>query len=358
MPAPSPPRPPRTAAVLAVLAALLVALGAYGSARASDGLTVRHVTVAGVPLTEVRASPQADVGRRPGVVVAHGFAGSARLMRPIADTVARDGMVALLLDFAGHGANPGRLGGGGRGASEETLAADLDVAVAHLRGLPDVDPERIHLVGHSMGAGAVTRWAADHPEIRRTVAISLPDAGDAGGARPADLLLIVGGAEFPDFRRAAEEAAGQGGGTRRLVEVPGVEHISVLFAARTHAEVAAWLPSDGGSGARPTARLLPAGLLLLGLGLGFVPLTVLALGRRPTRPRPTASSPGKLLAVAVVAAGVGAAVAALVPTARLPLAVGGHVIGFLLVSGLLLAVAGRGGTSLRPRRRRMALHRR
>src|SRR5918997_1038175 len=100
MSAPSPPRPPRTAAVLAVLAVILVALGAYGSARASDGLTVRHVTVAGAPLTEIRAAPKADVGRRPGVVVAHGFAGSARLMRPIADTVARDGMVALLLDFA------------------------------------------------------------------------------------------------------------------------------------------------------------------------------------------------------------------------------------------------------------------
>ncbi|MGN9808334.1 dienelactone hydrolase family protein [Micromonospora sp. BQ11] len=342
MSAPSPPlRLPGTAAVLAVLAVLLVALGGYGLARASDGVTVRHVTVAGVPMTEVRAAAQADVGRRPGVVVAHGFAGSARLMRPLADTVARDGMVALLLDFAGHGANPGRLGGGGRGVSDRTLAADLDVAVAHLRGLPDVDPERIHLVGHSMGAGAVTRWAADHPEILRTVAISLPDAGDAAGARPADLLLIVGGAEFPDFRRAAEEAAGQRGSTRRLVVVPGVEHISVLFAARTHDEVAAWLPSHGGSGARPTARLLPAGLLLLGVGLGFVPLTVLALGRRPARPRPPAPSPGWLLGVAVVAAGVGAVVAAVVPTARLPLAVGGHVTGFLLVSGLLLAVAGR-----------------
>ncbi|MEV4488509.1 alpha/beta fold hydrolase [Micromonospora coxensis] len=327
----------RRTVLLTLPALLAVLLGAVGLVRADAGATTRQVTVGGVPLTEVRAGPVE--GRRPGVVIAHGFAGSARLMRPLADTVARQGAVALLLDFAGHGANPARLPGAGRDAAETraALARDLDVAVAHLRTLPDVDPARIILVGHSMGAGAVTRYAAGHPDIARTVAISLPDGDDLPDGRPEGLLLIVGGAEFPGFRDTAEATARRGDpGGRRLVVVPGVEHISVLFAGRTHREVAAWV-GGGGAPPWPVARAVSAGLLLLGAGLGFVPLVGLLLGRRPAPPRPV--PPTSVVAAVAVGAGVG--VAALAPTARLPLAVGGYVTGFLLVTGGLLVAAAR-----------------
>ncbi|MEH0845561.1 alpha/beta fold hydrolase [Micromonospora sp. CPCC 205711] len=344
----------RPVAALAVLAALALALGGYGLARAGSGLTTRHVTVAGVPLTEVRAGP-AD-GRRPGVVIAHGFAGSARLMRPLADTVARHGAVALLLDFAGHGANPARLPGAGRDstASRATLTHDLDVAVAHLRRLPDVDPARIVLVGHSMGAGAVTRYAADHPEIVRTVAISLPDAADLPYGRPRSLALVVGGAEFPSFHQAAEEALRRAPPWERgMTVVPFTEHISVLFAGQTHEVVAGSLPGRvDGPPPEPTARLAAAGLLLLGFGLGFVPLVRLVHGRRRDAWRgargeaPAAAWRPLLLALA--AAGIAALLAGALPTSRLPLAVGGYVTGFLLLIGLLLAAAARWWPGLPP----------
>ncbi|MET8120626.1 alpha/beta fold hydrolase [Micromonospora sp. NPDC005189] len=368
MSAPSPHRPPstRTAVLVAMLAVAAAAVGTLVLVRADTGLTARQVTVGGVPMTEVRAGPPTPGVRRPGVVIAHGFAGSAQLMRPIADTVARRGAVALLFDFAGHGANPARLPGVGAGTSAATLAADLDTAVGYLRSRPDVDEDGIVLVGHSMGAGAVTRYAAGHPEIARTVAISLPDAGELPPGRPAELLLIVGGAEFPAFRRAADDAVRRGAGTGRqpAVVVPGVEHISVLFATRTHEEIAAWLPGgDGTAPPRPTARLAGAALLVFAFGIGVVPLAALLLprraaGRRPTGPPSGLESdapappgglvpPGSrvplggllLFALAVLAAGVGAAVAVVLPTTRLPLAVGGYVTGFLLVTGVLL-VAG------------------
>ncbi|MDG4759704.1 alpha/beta fold hydrolase [Micromonospora sp. WMMD710] len=341
MSAPSPHQPPstRTAVLLAVVAAVAAALGAQVLGRADAGLTARQVTVGGVPMTEVRADPPMSDVRRPGVVIAHGFAGSARLMRPIADTVARRGAVALLFDFAGHGANPARLAGD---TSNDTLAADLDHAVGYLRSLPDVDPAQIMLVGHSMGAGAVTRYAAGHSEIARTVAISLPDAGELPPGRPAELLLIVGGAEFPGFRHAADDAVGRGAavGRRPAVVVPGVEHISVLFAPRTHEEIADWLPSvDGDAAPRPLVRLAGAALLLLAFGAGVVPLAALLLTRRSNGGRSTDRVPIgglALLGLAVVAAGLGAAVAAVLPTTRLPLAVGGYVTGFLLVTGVLV----------------------
>ncbi|WP_405426670.1 dienelactone hydrolase family protein [Micromonospora sp. NBC_00617] len=344
MSAASPHHPPstRAAVLLAVLAAMAAALGTAVLVRADAGLSVRQVTVDGVPMIEVRAGPPTPDARRPGVVIAHGFAGSARLMRPIADTVARRGAVALLFDFAGHGANPARLD---PDMSPATLAADLDAALGYLRAQPDVDPAQIMLVGHSMGAGAVARYAAGHPEIARTVAISLPDAGELPPGRPAELLLIVGGAEFPAFRRAADDAVRRGTavGRRPAVVVPGVEHISVLFAPRTHEEIADWLPSvDGTASPRPLVRLAGAALLVFAFAVGVVPLAALLLGRRAGAK--TASAGGGpplrglvLLGLAVLASGLAAAAAAVLPTNRLPLAVGGYVTGFLLVTGVLVS---------------------
>ncbi|MFC0005732.1 alpha/beta fold hydrolase [Micromonospora siamensis] len=337
----------RATVLLAVLALLAVVLGGVRLAQAGAGSSARQVTVDGVPLTEVRAG--SSPGRHPGVVVAHGFAGSARLMRPLADTVARHGAVALLLDFAGHGANPARLPGAGRdgSAARAVLEHDLDVAVAHLRALPDVDPDRIVLVGHSMGAGAVTRYAATHPEIAATVAVSLPDAGALPYGRPRALRLVVGGAEFPGFRRAAEQALRAAPpGQRSLTVVSGTEHISVLFAGRTHETVVAALPGgSAGPPPRPGARLAGAGLLLLGLGVGFVPLVAALRGRRPDGPAAADVRPvtGRwlLLGAVAVAAGLAAVVATVAPTVRLPLAVGGYVTGYLLLTGLLLAVLAR-----------------
>jgi dienelactone hydrolase len=348
MSAATPRHPPgtRAAVLLAVLAAVAAALGTAVLVRADAGLTVRQVTVDGVPMTEVRAGPPNPEARRPGVVIAHGFAGSARLMRPIADTVARRGAVALLFDFAGHGANPARLG---PDMSPATLAADLDSAVGYLRSRPDVDPAQIMLVGHSMGAGAVTRYAAGHPEIARTVAISLPEAGELPPGRPTELLLIVGGAEFPAFRRAADDAARRGVavGRRPAVVVPGVEHISVLFAPRTHEEIADWLPSvDGNAPPRPFVRLAGAALLVFAFAVGLVPVAALLLGRRARAGTAPAGGGAPvrglaLLGLGVLASGVAATVAAVLPTNRLPLAVGGYVSGFLLVTGVLTMVGQR-----------------
>ncbi|WP_431942216.1 alpha/beta fold hydrolase [Micromonospora marina] len=347
MPTPGPAS--RRLLACGLVALLAVVLGVLLLARADAGLSTRRATVAGVPLTEVRADGVSG-DRRPGVVIAHGFAGSARLMRPLADSVARRGGVAVLLDFAGHGASHARLPGAGRDEerSRALLRHDLDVAIAWLRGRPGVDPDRIVLVGHSMGAGAVVRYAVAHPEIDRTVAISLPDGGDVPAGWPGRLTLVVGGLEFAGFRQAVDEASRDAApGTRTRVVAPGVEHVSVLFAPRTHAAVLHALPNPaGGLPLSPLTRPAGAGLLLAGLALGFVPLAALL----PRRARAGAGGPrtGRWLAATAPAAGVGAVLAALLPTARLPLAVGGYVAVFLLFTGVLLAAAARFAQPRRP----------
>jgi pimeloyl-ACP methyl ester carboxylesterase len=314
----------------ATFALLVVAgLGAWLLATAGGDAARRHVVVGGVPLDEVH--PPAGAARRPGVVVAHGFAGSARLMAQFGDTLAARGFVVVLLDFSGHGANTRPMPDGG--ADTGTLQRDLAVATAHLRSLPDVDPSRISLVGHSMGAGAVTRYAVDHPDITATVAISLPDASMVLPGRPARLLLIVGALEFPGFREAADSAGG------KVVVVSNVEHISVLYASRTHRETADWLAGDTAATdvPSPIRRVGGATLLLLALLAGLYPLARLLFGAPVgSWPRLPSSRFGRTVLVAAVATGVAALIAPLVPSNRLPLAVGGYVTGLTAVAGAVL----------------------
>ncbi|WP_433366763.1 alpha/beta hydrolase family protein [Actinoplanes sp. CA-142083] len=318
--------------LVASAAGLWLTLGAGGDAR------TEHVVAGGVPMDEVHP-PVAPGERRPGVVVAHGFAGSARLMAPFGDTLAAHGYVVVLLDFDGHGASRRTLP---RDDAADTVALqrNLDTALAHLRSLPDVDPARVALVGHSMGAAAVTRYAAAHPEVAATVAISLPSGAD----RPADnLLLLVGGLEFPSFHTAAEVAGEHSGPHHAVSTVPGVEHISILFAPRTHRETAGWLddafggPPQPGPLPNPARRVLGAVLLMAALAAGVIPVARLLFGRPGGKwPRFDGQLIGRVVRVAGVAAILGALVAPFLPSARLPLSLGGYVVGLTSVTGAVV----------------------
>ncbi|MEU4689105.1 alpha/beta fold hydrolase [Actinoplanes sp. NPDC023714] len=327
-----------------VLLLVLAAGGGWLIAGAGDEPRRESVTASGVPLAEVH--PPGD-GKRPGVVVAHGFSGSAKLMEPFGDTLAARGYVVVLLDFTGHGANREPMADQVAGTDESVrmLQDDLGVALAHLRSLPDVDASRVALVGHSMGAGAVTRYAAAHPDVTATVAISLPDAFVASAERPARLLTIAGALEFPDFREVATRVAAERD-DRAVRIVPWVEHISVLYAPETHRETVAWLDQAFGGPRNdqaipfPGRRLFGAGLLVLAFLIGLYPLALL-IGLRPQASPAKTIPPVRIAVVAAVAAGVGAVVARLLPTAHFPLAVAGYVAAYAAVTGVLLLLYAR-----------------
>jgi pimeloyl-ACP methyl ester carboxylesterase len=347
--------------LLAGLAVVLVAVGWLGSVRAGDGLRRTTTVVDGVPLTFVR--PATGGGPYPGAVVVHGYAGSARLMQPFADTLARNGYVVVLPDLAGHG------------ASTRPLAdplSDVDLAVRSVREQSDVDPDRIVLVGHSRGASAVTDYGGRHPDIAATVALSL---GTVPAVVPRNLFVLYGELEFflveptrQTLQRAgAGEASSTGrtygsiadGSAVRAEVVPGVEHVGILYSPVTHERTLAWLdatvrPGTGVGPVHPLDRLWPAGLLLLGLLVGFVPLAGLALRgvalRSPTAAAsPTQTPPGvpslvrvgpalpDLMRSALAVAGglvAGFGVGAVVPDPALGLAVGGYVALVVVAFGL------------------------
>ncbi|WP_433464286.1 dienelactone hydrolase family protein [Spirillospora sp. CA-128828] len=352
-----------------VVAVACVIAGGAGLATADRGIERRATVVDGVPVETVR--PAGAGGGLPGVVVAHGLAASRQLMRGFADTLARRGYAVALVDLAGHGASTRRLPGAGDGsAADARLDRDLDVAVRHLRAMPWVDGGHVGLVGHSLGAATVIRYATAHPLVGATVAISQGRMG-VPASGPRDLLLIAGGLEFAGYREGAvgalRDAYPQGrpgvtygdpraGTARRAVIVGGAEHVGVLFSPRTHRETGAWFDaafghhSAPGADVRAVQRAGSAMLLYLAAVLSFTAIASALLGR------PSGDRPARRLSSKRAAAAAAAAVAVAVPAMgilRLPLAVSGPLAGFFGVIGVVtLAFArGPGSSGGRPARR-------
>lgn len=112
----------------------------------------------------------AGSGLRPAVVVAHGFAGNklggSRRFVEFARYAAEQGLSVFRFDFAGSGDSDGDL-------IDLTLDQEMDdlrAAIDAVLAMEGVDPERVGLVGHCMGATTVIRGAARDERICKTVA--------------------------------------------------------------------------------------------------------------------------------------------------------------------------------------------
>ncbi len=253
--------------MVGVLGLALLAAAFWGMRSEASGIVELRVPQPGSsPLTFLLPEGAAK-GTRPLVLVAHGFAGSTELMRSFAYPLVHAGYVVALWDFDGHGANPRGLSQGG----DLLAGAEAAVAEAQRQGL--AAPGKLAILGHSMGSGVALGYGLAYPQTQATIAIS-PVAAEVTHELPHNLLLMAGQSE-PGFVNSARIRLDQAGGTggdlaagnaRRLVVVPLVEHITILFSDQAHAEARAWL--DGTFGVQPGAQDRPARLVywyLLGL---------------------------------------------------------------------------------------------
>ena len=349
----------RTGVVIAtVLGVVALAVSLMGLVSAQEGGTVRADTVDGIPVFLYSTGEPS-----PTVVVAHGFSGSAQLMDPLARGLMRAGFTVVTFDFPGHGANAAPLTATAaqRDSNGDVLRSTLDDVLTWTAAQPEADPDRLALLGHSMGAGAVVQYlvADTAGPVRATVTLSLPSAAriPTGQALvPPNLLLLFGSLEDSRFSDAAlqgvqaaypDAVVGQpygdatAGTARQALAIPGVEHIGILFSPSTLDATVAWL--GPALGVEPTAAsiapvLLWALLALVAGGLLLVPVARVSLGVDPGRPIPGIR--GREVLVVVVAASVVASIAAwlLMPLSnRIPLAVGGYVVTWFLVAGAVVA---------------------
>jgi dienelactone hydrolase len=229
---------------LLLLAILLVVSSWVGIAIARSGLEVRTFQKEGLPLLYL--VPQ-RANAVPGVLVAHGFAGSKQLMLGYGHVLAHAGYAVMLWDFDGHGANGTRL-------QRYELQQNLDVALQALLEQPQVDPGRLALLGHSMGSGIVMNAGIRDPNrFAATVAVS-PTGANVTPEAPRNLQLQAGSGEG-SFVSNAERLLAQAGGEntnlaagqgRELVVIPGVEHITILFSDGSHQAALRWLDATFG----------------------------------------------------------------------------------------------------------------
>ncbi len=105
-------------------------------------------------------------GPFPAVVLCHGIGSGHSAMSPSAQRLVRRGIATLTFDFRGHGKSEGVLNG--------DLAHDAMAAVEFIRRQVNIDPQRIALVGHSMGAIAAIHAATTLQNIQALVSLSSP----------------------------------------------------------------------------------------------------------------------------------------------------------------------------------------
>jgi dienelactone hydrolase len=218
---------------LLIASFFLILLSWFGLNLSNSGLTIRSWSQAGIPMLFVAPKTTQPV---PGVLIAHGFAGSKQLMQGYAYTFARAGYGVLLWDFKGHGANPTSL-------NFTSLEPDFNVALTAIKEQPEIDSTKLALLGHSMGSGVVMSAGVDRlEEFQATIAVS-PTGADVTPQAPKNLQLQAGSWE-PGFvanaRRLLQQAGGEEKG-RSLTIVPNVEHITILFSHTSHQAALNWL---------------------------------------------------------------------------------------------------------------------
>jgi hypothetical protein len=306
---------------------LLLLLGLVGAALwqllgDEAGIVTEELTVGETP---VRIYRPAGAQPAPLVLVAHGFAGSRRLMEPVALALAGRGYVAATFDFLGHGAHPRPLRGAlqDQAGTPALLVRQTHRVVEGLQGRAG-GTGRLAVVGHSMATNILVRFAQERADVAATVAISM-FAPTVDPTSPANLLVIPGAWEgrlVAEGRRAVAMVADtapegvqpfttygsrEAGTARRLAVAPHVEHIGVLYSATTLEETVGWIDaafgrgdsagSEGGTGAgrAPAAPSDRDGVRARGRGLWILMLmvSVFALARPLAARLPRCVGPGE-----------------------------------------------------------------
>jgi len=118
----------------------------------------------------------AQGGAAPALAILHGWGGNAEVMLPLARPLHEAGYALLFFDARSHGRSDGD-----SFASLPRFAEDLEHAVRWLKARPEVDPQRVGVVGHSVGAGAALLVASRSPGLAAVVSL-------AAFAHPAEMM--------------------------------------------------------------------------------------------------------------------------------------------------------------------------
>jgi pimeloyl-ACP methyl ester carboxylesterase len=114
------------------------------------------------------------------VIVIHGYRGNRLGGMAHADILARNGYGVLLFDMRAHGESEGEIFAFGWESNHDVMAA-----IDYLQDRPEVDPERIGVLGLSTGAQVALQTAVSNDQLQAVVAdgAGAPTLADALAAR-------------------------------------------------------------------------------------------------------------------------------------------------------------------------------
>jgi pimeloyl-ACP methyl ester carboxylesterase len=136
--------------------------------------------------------------RHPAVVFVHGSGAEGRwASRFLATKFAEQGVAALIFDKRGVGKSSGDW----RTAMLDDLAGDAAAAVGYLRQLPQIDPRRIGVHGHSQGGTLAPMIAARSPDVAFVIA-----SAAAGLPTDSTEIFSILNSMYPSAATAADSA--------------------------------------------------------------------------------------------------------------------------------------------------------
>ncbi len=103
----------------------------------------------------------------PAVAVIHGWGGNAGHMLPFASLLHHEGYAVLLLDARNHGNSDDD-----SFSSMPRFAEDLEHGLDWLGCQPRIDPQRLYLLGHSVGAAAALLVASRRQDLAGVISIA------------------------------------------------------------------------------------------------------------------------------------------------------------------------------------------
>jgi carboxymethylenebutenolidase len=215
----------------------MVVWDAQFGARAADYTNMTFAAEDGSELLGYLAKPEGE-GPFPAVLMVHEWWGINAEITEMADALAKEGYVVLAPDTY-RGSTTMQIPRAvylRMTAPEERIDADMQAAFAYLSQLPEVDAERVGLIGFCYGGGVVLRHAFQNSAIAATVTLygdTYTDPAVLGalledGAGP--VLGIYGG---EDAQIPVEEVRA----FEQMLQSSGVEHTITVYDAMGHAFV-------------------------------------------------------------------------------------------------------------------------
>jgi dienelactone hydrolase len=218
-----------------VAAAAVLAIS--GTARAEVKTQEIEYTQDGTTLQGFLAYDDAVKGKRPAVLVVHEWWGHNAHARNAATKLAKAGYVGFALDMFGKGKVTTHPEDAKAFVAEamkdpEVKKARFDAALETLKKQPQVDAERIAVIGYCFGGGVALDMARAGEDLKALATFhgSLKPSGkpaEKGTFKPRAILVQTGGADpmvTKDQVNALEQEMKAAGVTVQVITYPGAKH--------------------------------------------------------------------------------------------------------------------------------------